>query len=309
MIFPWEGVTLVGTTDVDHPDGLNEEPSISAQEVAYLMAGLTCQFPSLNLTLDDIIATFAGVRPVIGTGKEDPSQESRDHVVWEESGLLTVTGGKLTTFRLIALDALKTAKHRLPDLPKIDDESPVLNPVDTNLTGVGHLAEQARQRLLGRYGTDAQALINAAHQGELELIPETDYLWAELRWAARSEGIVHLDDLLLRRVRIGLLLKEGGRIFMPRIRQICQPELRWDDEQWQREESAYLKLCFQHYGLPNREEIPDWHAMLIPQPIIEPEVRVMRTHQKTVQRLAVLGLITAVLATITFLIWRKRNKQ
>lgn len=309
MIFPWEGVTLVGTTDFDHCDDLNQEPHISPEEVAYLMAGVTSQFPSLNLSLDDVISTFAGVRPVIGTGKEDPSQESRDHVVWEESGLLTVTGGKLTTFRLIALDALKTAKHRLPNLPKIEDEAPVLNLVDTDLTGVTQLTEFARQRLLGRYGVDAQALIDAAHAGELEAIHGTDYLWAELRWAARAEGIVHLDDLLLRRVRLGLLLKHGGEAQMPRIRQICQPELGWDDARWAQEETAYLTLCRQAYGLPDRTEIPDWREMIMPANTMGSEVRIMQTHQKTEQRLLVLGGITAVFVLITYLIWRKRRKQ
>ena len=88
---------------------MDDEPSISPDEVAYLMAAVESQFPALALTLADVVSTYAGVRPVIGTGKADPSKESRDHVVWEESGLLTVTGGKLTTFRRIALDALKTA--------------------------------------------------------------------------------------------------------------------------------------------------------------------------------------------------------
>jgi glycerol-3-phosphate dehydrogenase len=61
--------------------------------------------PQLNLSDDDIIATYAGVRPVIDSGKADPSKETRDHALWLENGLLTVTGGKLTTFRVIALDA------------------------------------------------------------------------------------------------------------------------------------------------------------------------------------------------------------
>lgn len=78
------------------------------------MAAVAHQFPSRNITLDDVISTWAGVRPVIGTGKDDPSKESRDYVIWQEDGLLTVTGGKLTTFRAIAQSALKTVSDRLP---------------------------------------------------------------------------------------------------------------------------------------------------------------------------------------------------
>ena len=91
------------------------EAAITPAEVAYLMQALEFQFPELGLGLDDIIATFAGVRPVIDSGKADPSKEARDHAVWLEQGLLTVTGGKLTTFRLIAQDALA---HCAPLLPR-----------------------------------------------------------------------------------------------------------------------------------------------------------------------------------------------
>jgi glycerol-3-phosphate dehydrogenase len=114
FIFPWEGITLVGTTDVDHSASMEAEPQISPEEVAYLMAAVEYQFPSLSINLEDVVSTFAGVRPVIGTGKLNPSEESRDHVIWEENGLITVTGGKLTTFRLIALDMLKAVRQRIP---------------------------------------------------------------------------------------------------------------------------------------------------------------------------------------------------
>lgn len=262
FIFPWEGATLVGTTDVDHARGLEEEPCISPEEVAYLMAAVQSVYPALNLTLDDVMTTFAGVRPVIGSGKEDPSEESRDHVVWQEEGLLTVTGGKLTTFRLIALDALRAVSRDLPDMPRLDDDMPVLDPVDVELPSATGLDLAAQRRLLGRYGADAPALVTAALPGELATIPETPYLWAELRWAVRAERVVHLDDLLLRRVRLGLLLPNGGAAHLPRIRAICQPELGWDDARWQQEEAAYLALCRRCYGLPERSQIPDWHAQV-----------------------------------------------
>ncbi len=261
FIIPWEGVTLVGTTDVDHQADLDAEPGISAEEVAYLMAAIESQFPGLNIILDDAISSFAGVRPVIDTGKDDPSQESRDHVVWQESGLLTVTGGKLTTFRLIALDALKAARHLLPEMPEPDAETPALNPVYVALPGGEYLDERTRRRLLGRYGAQAAQLVAAAHPGELEPIPGTAALWAELRWAARAEAVAHLDDLLLRRVRLGLLLPQGGASLLPRIRAVCKAELGWDDGRWRAEESAYRELIRCCYSLPERAAIPDWRGM------------------------------------------------
>ncbi len=260
FIFPWEGITLVGTTDLDHEQPLNEEPRITPDEVAYLMAAVEAQCPRLNLTLDDVIGTFAGVRPVIGSGKADPSKESRDHVVWNEEGLLTVTGGKLTTFRLIALDALKAVHHILPDMPELKGNVPVLDKVNVPLPGAEGLDLAQRRRLLGRYGIQAPALVRAAQPGELAVIPGTQTLWAELRWAARAEGIVHLDDLLLRRTRLGLLLPEGAAALLPAIRRICQPELGWDDARWESECAAYQALWQCCYSLPDKATIPDWKA-------------------------------------------------
>lgn len=262
FIFPWEKVTLVGTTDVDHTSPLDDEPAISPEEVAYLMAAVEYQFPSLSIKLDDVISTYAGVRPIIGSGKLNPSEESRDHVIWEENGLLTVTGGKLTTFRLIALDALKAIRDRLPEMPEPAADLPVLNPVDQLLPGCERLREPCRKRLLGRYGADALALVNAAQPGELEPITGTDYLWAELRWSARSEGVYHLDDLLLRRTRLGLILPRGGESLLPVVRQICQSELSWEDERWRQEQADYLTLWAHSYSLPDSTSIPDWRVQL-----------------------------------------------
>jgi glycerol-3-phosphate dehydrogenase len=298
FIFPWEGVTLVGTTDVDTDQPLEAEPTISPQEVAYLMAAAAHQFPSLHLTLADVISTFAGVRPVIGTGQEDPSKESRDHVVWEEAGLLTVTGGKLTTFRLIALDALRAARHRLPAMREPRHDLAVLDAVDERSIDAGFgLDRAARRRLLGRYGVDADALVQAARPGEMQPIPGVEALWAELRWAARAEAVVHLDDLLLRRVRLGLLLPHGGQALLPRIRAICQPELDWDDATWQAEESAYLALWQRHYSLPEPAAVPNWHVMLAEARASRPPAPPLR-RRKRVQApvlIAALGLAALVL--------------
>ena len=258
FIFPWEGITLVGTTDVDFDGSLHDDPTISPEETAYLMAAVEAEFPSLGITLNDVVSTYAGVRPVIGSGKANPSEECRDHVIWQENGLLTVTGGKLTTFRLIGLDVLKSVRHRLPDIPPADSHMAVLDRVDlddlvTTLPEESPLDLEAQRRLIGRYGVNAARLVKAAGRGELETIPGTRVLWAELRWAARSEGVVHLDDLLLRRVRLGLLLPHGGAELMPAIRAICQAELGWDDLRWEKEQAAYLDLWRRSYSLPPRK--------------------------------------------------------
>jgi glycerol-3-phosphate dehydrogenase len=262
-ICPWESVTLVGTTDSDYAQAaLDDEPGIQPEEVAYLMAAVEHQFPALNLTLDDVIATFSGVRPVIGTGKTSSTRESRDHAVWEEQGLLTITGGKLTTFHLMALDTLKAIRAGQTDIPEVSTHTSVLNAVKGNEPGLQEVRETTRRRLQGRYGAYTPKLVARAQIGELESIPGTEMLWAELRWSAHAEGVVHLEDLLLRRVRLGLVLPEGGKAHLSRIRAICQAELGWDDAHWEEEEERYLALVRTNYGLPDPAVIPDWHQML-----------------------------------------------
>ncbi len=247
--FPWEGVTLVGTTDVDHGADLNVEARITRAEVDYLMQALRVQFPAIDLCEGDVLATYAGVRPVIDSGQSDPSKEARDHAVWLDAGLLTVTGGKMTTFRVIALDALKHAMPLLPGWHDALKPAPIFARVARADAG-RRLTAQQLERLLGRHGAQAQALIDCAQPGELETIPGTDTLWAELRWAARAEAVLHLEDLLLRRTRLGLQLAHGGAALLTRIRVICQFELGWDDARWDTEQAAYLALWQASYSLP-----------------------------------------------------------
>lgn len=251
--FPWEGVTIVGTTDVDHRTDLQQEAAITQEETDYLMEALHDQFPTLALQESDVLATYAGVRPVIDTGKADPSKEARDHVLWQEPGLLTVTGGKLTTFRAIALDVLRHAAAQLPgwqaDLgPRAIFAPPPAARAQACL--LQQLPSGQAERLQGRYGALAAQLAAAAQAGELALIPGTQTLWAQLRWAARHESVQKLEDLMLRRSRLGIQLAQGGAAVLPRIRAICQPELGWDDQRWAAEEAAYLALCRANYSLP-----------------------------------------------------------
>jgi glycerol-3-phosphate dehydrogenase len=252
--FPWEGVTLVGTTDVDHLDGLAREARVTRAEFDYLMAALRAQFPQLALEDGDVVATYAGVRPVLDSGSRGaPSRETRAHLVWDEPGLVAVTGGKLTTFRAIALDTLRHVARQLPGWRPDLAPGPVFARQYALPAPRGMPASQLA-RLAGRYGRHAQALVDAAHAGELDTIPGTLTSWAELRWAARCEDVVRLEDLLLRRTRLGIQLRGGAAALLPRIRAICQPELGWPDARWDAEQAAYLGLWREHYGIPSSHE-------------------------------------------------------
>ena len=245
---PWEGTTMIGTTDLDHQLPLAKgEPFATQAEIDYILDAGNAVFPSAKLKQDDVISSFSGLRPVINTGASDPGKESRAHVVWEEEGLITVTGGKLTTFRIMAEEALQKAASHLPHPPDLSERKRYFNPLPAFQAGGRVLASEFNY-LLGRYGSETDELLNAAGDDENQPIGNLPNLWSEIRWAARSGGVEHLDDLLLRRVRIGMLLPDGASSEMDRVRSIAQPELGWSDAQWKQEEKRYREIYEKFYS-------------------------------------------------------------
>jgi len=248
FVIPWEGVTIVGTTDIDHDPSLDAkyvEPFAAGEEIGYMMDALSLLFPSLGLCDKDIVSSFSGLRPVIHTGAASPSKESRAHALSEENGLITITGGKYTTFRVMSRQTIDRVLARLGKPRRVARER-IFDPLP-DLSGFS-LEPSRLAYLAGRHGSETAGLLAAAKQGDLEPIEQLPNVWAELRWAAREEGVEHLDDLLLRRVRLGLLLPRGAGDLLGRIRSIVQPELGWSDERWQQEEAAYLQTWQRYYS-------------------------------------------------------------
>jgi glycerol-3-phosphate dehydrogenase len=232
FIFPWLGMTCVGTTDLDHPTPLSEEPSCTAAEIDYLFELINSQFPDNRITRDDVVSTLAGVRPVIASGKGlDPSKESREHSVWKHNGIVSVAGGKLTTFRLIALDALLAAGL-------IDGQDRAASQ-DTRDPMFRHSL-----RFPHRLGHPTAAL------------PDGDALLDTLQWVVDNEMVCHLDDLMLRRVRLGNTRPAGGQALLPQVRAACQRRLGWDDARWEAEEARYVTIVERYYGLPASGNTP-----------------------------------------------------
>jgi len=241
---PWEGVTIFGTTDKDHPESLDVEPAITDEEVEYLMVCARRAFPALELQNQDIVSTWAGVRPVINTGAKDPSKESREHAVWREDGLLTIAGGKLTTFALMARDALGAVEDVLGPLA---ERTVVFEGEDGAAEKLpAAMSDEEKVRVLGRYGAEAPDVF--ARADLLEGVGGSVATYAEVEHAARAEGVVKLEDLMLRRTRIGLLVSKGGQNEMKRIRAVAQPALGWTDAEWDREEADYAKTWAAAYA-------------------------------------------------------------
>lgn len=223
FVFPWEGVTCVGTTDLDHPEDMDIEAAASDREVVYLLKLINTQFPGCNVTRENIYSTIAGVRPVIASGKGvDPSKERRDHAVWGDNGIVTVSGGKLTTFRLIALDALLAtgliddSEHRRSQKSKVSSFDPLEN------------APHAVEAFLHADQSDP----------------------AFIQWVLDHESVVHLDDLMLRRTRLGLIKPTAGIAALNGLRPQIQQTLGWDDAQWDKELVRYKGIHQRFYSVP-----------------------------------------------------------
>ena len=264
--FPWAGTTVLGTTDLDHTESLDEEPCITGEEVDYLLKISDSLFPGATISRSDILSTWAGIRPVVtaAPGNADsiaPSKESREHEFREDSGLITVAGGKLTTFRLIAREALARGlgseeQLRPGNSPVFSQTAPPLRP--------SNISHQSWRRLIGFYGSGLGALLQAGPtepvwdgivSGEVSAsMTPSELLWAEVIWACKQEDVKHLDDLMLRRTRLGLTVPEGGKALLPKIKQNCQDALGWNDERWHTEEARYMALWRESYSLPQRPE-------------------------------------------------------
>ena len=270
FVFPWENRTVLGTTDLDNPPLGDEEVGITSEEVDYLLAATNSLFDDADLNREDVISTWAGVRPLIsegGDGKRvSPSKEKRDQSVWLDNNLVTVSGGKLTTFRLIALDVLekcqevlafdKSAIQKNHINSKVKNNAEYDDQVFSNQTPThpkfATLPASLQKRLQGFYGLQLDTLLELAHEDDLAYVTDSNTIWAEIRIAAHYEQVIHLDDLLLRRTRLGLILPHGAMtpLISAKLKQICQQELGWDEQKWQQEVTRYQDLWQRYYHLP-----------------------------------------------------------
>jgi glycerol-3-phosphate dehydrogenase len=240
FVFPWKGETCIGTTDLDHRFDLNEEAFCTEQEVEYLLKLVNHEFPDVQLERKHVHSTMAGVRPIIASGSgRDPSKERRTHLVWQSNGIISVSGGKLTTFRQIALDALAQA-----------------NIIDAATLKALLKGKEGRcfNHMLETPKTLDQPLAGIATGAELV---------QQVRWILQHEMVQHLDDLMLRRLRAGNLLADAGTSLLEEIKPLCQQYLHWSDAQWQQEVSRYAHLCQRYY----QPQAAESQAFIAPQAV------------------------------------------
>ena len=236
FLIPWGDFALIGTTDTDY-DGPLDAPAATHEDVEYLLEGVQLTFPGAQMTPDDVISTFAGLRPLL-FAEGGTYALSREHQIVESpSGLITVVGGKLTTHRLMAKQLTDRAEKRLAEEfsvhPQHDSRTkePLLG-AQFGQAPVSGQGEQVSHHLLDTYGTDAAWIAGCAEGnpalGE-PIVPGLPYLMAEVAYAVQHEMALTLSDVLIRRTHVLYEVRDGGLARAPVVADLMAGRLGWDE--------------------------------------------------------------------------------
>jgi len=259
FIIPWGDKWIVGTTDTDY-DESREEPLATSEDVTYILNQAN-RVLEPQLRREQVIGVFAGLRPLVSTDPDSPTTKlSREHVVDSPTpGFVSIAGGKYTTYRVMAEDAVNEAINHLrkivPDsvtetLAIIGAEgySVLMNQIP-RLSQQYSISEKSVEHLLNRYGSlISEVLEPAESQPELleELIPGLAYLKAEILYAVTHEGATSIDDVLSRRTRISFEASDQGLSVLDVAADLIGETLGWS--------SAQRKASINHYReLVNRQ--------------------------------------------------------
>jgi glycerol-3-phosphate dehydrogenase len=261
FMVPWPRHWVIGTTD-DPFKGAVDRPSASTPEVDKILAALNGAFDA-DITRDDIVGTFAGLRPLIApSGASSTVKVSREHrVAVEEPGLVRISGGKYTTYRLMARDAIDAvlgddARDRtsataelaiVGAAPRAD-----LDRLAARLAIEPGMDAATAQSLVDRHGTEAADVLALGRERDLvrRLHPEHPFLEAEVAWATEHELAMSLDDILARRMRLAMTVRDRGASVAPRVAAIAGGILGWDAERQANEVAAYLEGAHREFDAP-----------------------------------------------------------
>lgn len=261
-LIPWDEVALLGTTD-SFSDEI-DEPVASIDEVHYLLSAANDAFPRLALTTNDIRCVFAGVRPLVADSDEGrpSSAVSRDHRIYDDpSGLISVTGGKLTTYRSMAKGVVKRVLRRLPKsrraaagpsltarLPLREDSFEV-EELEALLRAHYQLTPHRAAHLVRTYGFDAEQLLREADPALRRPIGDSRFTYAEIPWSFRTECPLTLCDLLEHRMRLALFATGQGLPELDEITSIAARAAGWDAERARDEAARYVAAIRTRYQI------------------------------------------------------------
>ncbi|MGI9600588.1 MAG: FAD-dependent oxidoreductase [Acidimicrobiales bacterium] len=225
FVVPWGDLAYIGTTDTDY-DGPLDDPQCTSDDIDYLLAGFNHWF-TRPATRADVVGTWAGLRPLVrkATSERTADLSRRHSVTSSPSGVVTVTGGKLTTYREMAADAVDAMVDTLDDPPRSRRRSRT-----ARLRLHGAAEGDHDDHLHARYGSDASAVrqLIADDPGLAEpLVPGLPYLRAEAVYAVREEMATTIDDVLSRRTRARLKARDASADVAAEVAALIGPELEW----------------------------------------------------------------------------------
>jgi glycerol-3-phosphate dehydrogenase len=241
FVLPWGSHWIVGTTDTPWEFGL-DHPAASRADIDYLLghANAVLREP---LTVDDITAVFVGLRPLVAEESRDTAAVSREHVVHHgKPGLVSIAGGKYTTYRVMARDAVDVAASDLPFAvpPSRTQDLPLLGAVGSDQAarraqlhpGAAGLSSHQVGHLARRYGTLALRVLDLVVEDPALVAPldgADTYLAAEVWYSVLNEAALHVDDVLTRRTHISFETQDRGRKAVEDVARLMAVPLGWDE--------------------------------------------------------------------------------
>ncbi|CAN5196053.1 glycerol-3-phosphate dehydrogenase/oxidase [soil metagenome] len=251
FVIPWGTHWIIGTTDTDWNLDL-AHPAATKADIDYILHHVNTVLAN-PLTHDDIDGVYAGLRPLLAGESEETSKLSREHAVASPSpGLVAIAGGKYTTYRVMAADAIDAAAEFVPTrvAPSITEKVPLVGAdgyfalvnQTERVGGTYGLHPYRVRHLLDRYGSAIDEVLAMAVDRPELLTPITEapvYLKVEALYAAAAEGALHLEDILARRMRISIEYPHRGVDCAREVAEIVAPVLGWSAEDVDREVTTY----------------------------------------------------------------------
>jgi glycerol-3-phosphate dehydrogenase len=266
FVLPGEAQTIIGTTDT-FTSSSPESIRASEADIAYLLDAANHFFPRARLDRDDVIAAWAGIRPLAASETGDPVSASREHVIRvTPAGVVAITGGKLTTFRIMAQQTVDAALKfaRLPFRPAGTAELPIgwnaprpRRDVAALQVGINAaLRERPNDdrvpRMVIRYGAkwrEALATIDRSEADAERIHPEHSYRFGDLRFACEQESARTLGDLLIRRTHLAFERRDNAIALAPRIAEYVAPILGWSADDVSEHLDRYKREVEMMFGI------------------------------------------------------------
>ncbi|MFN0124664.1 MAG: glycerol-3-phosphate dehydrogenase/oxidase [Blastocatellia bacterium] len=269
FVVPWGHRVNVGTTDTDY-EGDREAPRAEADEVREILGAVNSYFPEARLDTSDVISSWAGLRPLISdhAAKSTAQVSRKEEMIETPDGLISIAGGKLTTYRLMAEEGIDLAARRLREHAGVEaggqrtDEVIIgggdfmrdeIDMLAGRLAATEKLPPETARHLLASYGLEAVYVAKIAHEDErfrAPLTPGLPHIAAEIIYAVRYEMAVTVSDALTRRTRLAMVAGEAALACAEQVAELMAREMAWDKAEVSRQVAAFIAEFYAEYAIP-----------------------------------------------------------